>query len=398
MLLRCRGFRFGAVPAGIKSSGALDLAIMSTDELATAAAVFTRNRFKAAPVQISQRALRMSGGRARAIIVNSGNANACTGADGLRDARRMAALTGEELGIAPEHVLVSSTGIIGVPLPMPQVEAGIHGAARALKRSGFERFSEAILTTDKQPKTATRVIRVGGARVTLVGCTKGAGMIAPNMATTLTFVATDARIGAAALQAALAAAVEPTFNAITVDGDTSTNDMVAIMASGAAGNKSLRGRDAEAFTAALTELLGELARALMHGGEGVHHVVSVRVRGAKSVDAARTIAARVANSPLVKTAIAGRDPNWGRVLAGVGNAGVPLDPRRVDLWFEDVQAVRGGAAATSDRDALEAGIHAVMSRPSYEIVIDLHAGGGEACFLACDLSHEYVSINADYRT
>jgi glutamate N-acetyltransferase / amino-acid N-acetyltransferase len=392
----CRGFRFGAVSAGIKSSDALDLALLECDRTASAAAIFTRNRVKAAPVVLSRARLARAGGRARALVVNSGNANACTGRAGMRDAEHTTTLAAAALGLEPEQVLVASTGVIGHRLPMDRVEAGVPRAAAALRASGFDDFAAAILTTDKRAKVARRTVQLGHSRVTMLGCTKGAGMIAPNMATTLTFVVTDARVPPARLAPALHHAAAGTFNAISVDGDTSTNDMLLVLAGGAAGNGPLRGRASVRFQEALTDLLDELAHALMRDGEGVHHVVTIRVRGARTETTARQVARRVANSPLVKTAIAGGDPNWGRVLCAAGNAGVPLTAERLDLFFDRVQLVSRGVAVTDDR--VEAQAAAVMAQPSYEIVLDLNRGSAEARYLACDLSHEYVSINADYRT
>ncbi len=390
----CKGFRFAGVAAGIKKKGGLDVGVIAADAPAAVAAVFTGNRVKAAPVRLSMAALRAARGRARALVVNSGNANACTGRQGAADARAMAAATARAVGARPGEVLVASTGVIGEPLPMARVQAGIAAAGAALTTGGWDDFARAILTTDRQAKTARRSLRVGGHPLTLLGCTKGAGMIAPNMATTLTFVVTDARVAPAALARATRAAVTPTFNAIAVDGDTSTNDMLAVMASGQTG-PALAGKTLAAFTAALTELCADLATQLMRDGEGVHHVVTVRVRGAASARAAHAVARRVATSPLVKTAIAGGDPNWGRILCAVGNAGIALDPDRVGLAIGDVVVVRRGARAPGYDEARAA---AVMQAPTYAVTIDLGAGSASASFLACDLSHEYVSINADYRS
>ncbi len=392
--MTCKGFRFAGVAAGIKKKGGLDVGVIAADAPAAVAAVFTGNRVKAAPVRLSMAALRAARGRARALVVNSGNANACTGRQGAADARAMAAATARAVGARPGEVLVASTGVIGEPLPMARVQAGIAAAGAALTAGGWDDFARAILTTDRQAKTARRTLRVGGHALTLLGCTKGAGMIAPNMATTLTFVVTDARVAPAALARATRAAVTPTFNAIAVDGDTSTNDMLAVMASGQTG-PALAGKPLAAFTAALTELCADLATQLMRDGEGVHHVVTVRVRGAASARAAHAVARRVATSPLVKTAIAGGDPNWGRILCAVGNAGIALDPDRVGLAIGDVVVVRRGARAPGYDEARAA---AVMQAPAYAVTIDLGAGSASASFLACDLSHEYVSINADYRS
>ena len=399
--MHCPGFRFGAVSAGIKASGALDLGMIVADAPAACAAVFTSNEVKAAPVLVSQAAIARARGVMSAVVVNSGGANACTGPGGLDDARRMAAVLGAVVGVPAGRVAVASTGVIGRRLPMDRVEAGIAAAAAGLDAGGFERFATAILTTDRAAKMARREIGIGGKPVTLLGCTKGAGMIAPDMATTLTFVVTDAVVAPARLRTSLRRAAADTYNAITVDGDTSTNDMILLMASGAAGHRALAGKDAARFDAGLTELLDELARALMRGGEGVHHVVTVEVRGARTAAAARRVARTIANSPLVKTAIAGADPNWGRFLSAIGNARVGVKPERVELWFDDVRFVAGGVRARgirADGADLEARVRTVMQRPEYTVRVDLRAGKAEARYLACDLSHEYVSINADYTT
>lgn len=385
-----RGFRFAGVAAGIKSKGGLDVGLMAADEPCPAAAVFTANRLPAAPVVLSRAALTRSRGTARAVAVNSGNANALTGATGDADARRMAAAGASALAAPAGQILVASTGVIGVRLPIESVEAGIAAAARELRPDGFADFATAILTTDRAAKIAER--EVGGAR--LIGCTKGAGMIAPNMATTLTFVATDAAgPGAAprALARILARACAHSFNAMTVDGDTSTNDMLLVMAS-----RSGPSVAAAALAAALGDLLDDLARQLMRGGEGVHHVVAVEVHGARSQRAAEQVAERIARSPLVKTAIAGADPNWGRILAAAGNAGIRLDPTRLRLDLDEVAVVRSGVAV--DEPDRERRARAVMQRPEYTICLDLGQGRARARHLACDLSHDYVTINADYRT
>jgi glutamate N-acetyltransferase/amino-acid N-acetyltransferase len=386
-VIAVRGFSFAGVTAGIKSKGGPDVGLMVADRPCAAAAVFTRNRVAAAPVGVSRTALAKAGGKARGVVVNSGNANALTGAAGLRDARRMQELAASGVAAAPGEMLVASTGVIGVPLPMERVEAGIAEAASRLSPGAFGDFARAILTTDRSTKVAER--EVAGAR--MIGCTKGAGMIAPDMATTLTFVATDAGVPPAILKRTLSDACGSTFNAIVVDGDTSTNDMILVMASGA--GPRVR---AAALGEALEDLLGDLARQLMRGGEGVHHVVTVAVRGAKTAAAARKVARAIAVSPLVKTAIAGADPNIGRILAAAGNAGVPLAVDRLGLDLDDVAVVRRGVPV--DDPAREQQARAVMQRAEYTIAVDLGLGPAQAAYLACDLSHEYVSINADYRT
>lgn len=394
--MSCAGFRFAGVAAGIKKKGGLDVGMIAAEAPCATAAVFTGNRVKAAPVTLSQAALRASRGRMRGVIVNSGNANACTGAQGTADARAMAAAAAQAIGAKPGELLVASTGVIGQALPMDRVLPGVAAAGAALAPGSWDDFAAAILTTDKRAKTARRTVTLGRTPVTLLGCTKGAGMIAPNMATTLTFIVSDAAIAPAALRAATRAAVTPSFNAIAVDGDTSTNDTLAVLASGAAGRGgALAGKALAGFTAALTELCHDLATQLMRDGEGVHHVVTIEVRGAASERAAQAVARRVATSPLVKTAIAGGDPNWGRVLCAVGNAGPALAPERLGLRFGDVEVVRRGTLAPGYDETRAA---AVMREAAYTIAIDLGGGKASARFLACDLSHEYVSINADYRS
>ena len=388
------GFRFAGVAAGVKKKGGKDVGLIACDAPVAAAAVFTGNRVKAAPVLLSAAHLRASRGRLRGVVVNSGNANACTGPAGAADARTMAAAGAAAIGGKPGEQLVASTGVIGQRLPIDRVTAGIAAAGAALSADGFADFADAILTTDRGPKVASRTVKLGRTAVTLVGCTKGAGMIAPNMATTLSFVCTDAAIAPALLARATRAAVGPTYNSLIVDGDTSTNDTLAVLASGAAG-PALTGRAVAGFTAALTELLADLATQLIKDGEGVHHVVTIDVRGAASERAAAAVARRIATSPLVKTAIAGGDPNWGRVLCAIGNAGVAIDPARLGLAIGGVEVVKRGAVAPGYDEAAAA---AVMQTPAYTITADLGGGKARARVLACDLSHEYVSINADYRS
>jgi len=387
--LACPGFQFAGVAAGIKDDNRLDVGVIAADRPVSAAAVFTRNRVAAAPVELSRAILARTRGRIRGVVVNSGNANACTGPSGLSDARKMAALGREVCG---GHALIASTGVIGRPLAMDRLTSGIAAAGAALAPDGFARFAEAIMTTDKRPKVAARDVALGRNTVRLVGATKGAGMIAPNMATTLTFVVTDAAVPAAALRSLVVAAVKPTFNAIAVDGDTSTNDTLAVLAGGT-GQASPR--ELRVFGAALTDLLDDLAHQLMSDGEGVHHVVTIEVRGARTSRDAQAVARRIAISPLVKTAIAGGDPNWGRVLCAVGNAGAELRPDRIALTIGGVPVVRGGAAVDGWNPAALA---TVMKTPAYTMTVDLGLGRATARYLACDLSHDYVTINADYTT
>ncbi len=396
MAYRCNGFRFAGIASGIKSKGKLDLGIIACDKPATTAAVFTKNKAAAAPVRLSKSNLKKSQGKIRALVVNSGNANACTGREGLTNAKSMGKQVAQALQIDPSEVLVASTGVIGVPLPMGPIESGIPKAQKTLRRGSIEQFAESILTTDLGIKIAQRRIAIGGKRITLLGCTKGAGMIAPDMATTLSFVVTDAKLSTKALQQALQAAITPTFNAITVDGDTSTNDMASVMASGAAGGASLRGAELRQFTSSLTDLLDELARKLMRGGEGVHHVVDVFVRGTRTDKDASKIAKTIANSPLVKAAIAGCDPNWGRILAAAGRSGVPMNPAKANLKIGSVPVLIAGTP--NSNPSWEAKASEVMAKEEYPMVLDIGSGPGRARYLACDLSKEYVAINADYRS
>jgi len=393
---RCRGFRFAGVATGVKKDGALDLGIIASDSLVPTAAVFTQNKAAAAPVKLSRTILKKSAGRARAVVVNSGNANACTGKQGTLDAKQMAKLGAKAIGAEPGEVLVASTGVIGLALDMGRIEEGLPSAAETLRSGNIDQFAKAILTTDKGVKISQRRIAIGGKRITLLGCTKGAGMIAPNMATTLSFVVTDAKLSPKALQDSLSTAVVPTFNAISVDGDSSTNDMISAMASGAAGGTSLRGADLREFTACLTDLLDDLARKLMRDGEGVHHVVDIFVRGTRNDQAARRVAQTIANSPLVKTAIAGCDPNWGRILAAAGRSGVSMNLAKTSLRIGSVPVLRDGEP--SGKPDWEQRASDAMRKSEYPMVLDMGMGPGRARYLACDLSKEYVSINSDYRS
>jgi len=398
------GFLFAGVAAGIKKrAGALDVALAVATppdpRLCAMAGVFTRNRLAAAPVQVSRARLARRG--ARAVVVNSGNANAATGAAGLRDAEEMTARAAAACGLRPAEVAVASTGVIGMPLPMARVRAGIDRAAAALApgADGFAGFARAILTTDKGPKVHAAGARVGGTRITVAGCAKGAGMIAPNLATTLAFVFTDAVVDGPWLRRLLVAEADLTFNRISVDGDTSTNDSLFALASGAAKTDALahdRGPGGQAFVAALHEVLLALATQIVRDGEGATKVVTIHVTGARSARDARAVARRIAGSPLVKTALHGADPNWGRILAAVGNAGVPVDPARLEVDLGRVPVVRGGVGVHAPDT--ERRSHEVMRRPEYAIRVGLGAGAAEASVTTCDLSPEYVTINADYRS
>jgi glutamate N-acetyltransferase/amino-acid N-acetyltransferase len=389
-----RGFLAATARCGLKKSGA-DLAIIFSERPAVAAAVFTRNLVRAAPVLVSREHLRFR--RHRAIVVNSGGANACTGAEGLADARRMAQLVAASFSGDEREVLVASTGVIGVRLDLRKVERGIRAAASALSRAAGPQVAEAIMTTDTRPKRALQIVKLGGQRVTIAGVAKGAGMIHPDMATLLAFVTTDAAISKAALQAALRRAADASFNRLTVDGDTSTNDTLAALANGAAENAPIAraaGAEFERFTAALTEVCRALAIAVARDGEGARKLITVRVRQAPTERGARRIAETIATSPLVKTAIAGGDANWGRILAAAGRSGAQFDVDQVEITIGDLRvARRGRGLAFSEERAAE-----ILARDEVTLTIDLHQGSAEVTEWTCDLTEDYIRINADYRS
>jgi glutamate N-acetyltransferase/amino-acid N-acetyltransferase len=408
-LTRVPGFRAAGVSCGLKEeSGQLDLALLACDRPAAAAAMFTTNAFKAAPVLydmalLSRSHIDMHPQPIQAVVINAGVANACTGQGGLRDAERMARLTESALNLPADSVFVMSTGVIGHRLPMDRVGAGIQAAARSLSPTGGADAARAIMTTDLVPKEAFLQLEIGTIPVSIGGIAKGSGMIHPDLApvgaphaTMLSAIATDAAVSPAALDTALAAAVDASFNRVTVDGDTSTNDTVVLLASGAAGNPmiELGTRDYQNFEAALTGVCRSLAIAIARDGEGATHLVEIVVRGAASDAQAQRAAKTVATSPLVKTAIFGADPNWGRVLAAIGRSGVEVDPARVSLWLGDVQLVAGGEPLSFDAAAARAALKA----PKVRFSADLGLGSGQATVWTCDLSYTYVEINAEYHT
>lgn len=389
------GFRFGGIAAGIKQSGKPDLALLVADEDVAAAAVFTQNRVKAAPVLLSRE--RVRAGSARGVLVNAGNANACTGEAGMAAAKESTRAFAEGIGCKPKRMLVASTGIIGVPLPVEKIVGHREALLAATRADGFDDFARAILTTDKGPKTARVNFTLGRKKVRMMGCTKGAGMISPNMATTLAFVATDAAVAPAFLRTALRGAADATFNVISVDGDTSTNDSLFVLASGRAGNAQIEatgGPAGSTFRSALRDLLEQLAVQIVRDGEGATKVVTIEVAGARSDRDALRVARRIGASPLVKTALFGADPNWGRILCAVGNAGVEIEPARVDITVGDVQLVKAGVGVSGMAEAA----HAVMKQNVYPIRVHLHGGKATARHITCDLTREYVTINADYST
>jgi glutamate N-acetyltransferase/amino-acid N-acetyltransferase len=388
------GFLAAGVACGVRYEGRRDLGLLLSEEVGGAAAVVvTTNVVKAAPLLVTGEAV--EGGNVRAVVVNSGVANAATGERGLEDARRMQALAAAELTLEPEEVAVASTGVIGEHLPMDRVEAGIKEAATSLSDDGSP-FAEAILTTDTCTKEAVATVEIGGEVVTVGGVAKGSGMIHPNMATMLAFVTTDAAVEKECLQNALNGATERTFNRITVDGDTSTNDMALLMANGAAGNEPLRqdSPDYPAFEEAVEAVMRELAKEIARDGEGATKLIEVVVEGAKDEASAAALAKAVVGSSLVKAAAYGEDANWGRVLAAMGYAGVPFDPEGVEIQFGTVKVFEKGEPVA--HDAAEA--NATLAEG--EIVITAHLGEGEGSASAwgCDLTHEYVEINGSYRS
>lgn len=388
-----KGFRAGGIACGIKKSGALDLALLVSDMPATAAGTFTRNRFRASCVDHSERVARR--GRARAVVVNSGNANAATGKQGARDTGEMAEKTASVLRVPAGEVLVASTGVIGVPLPMTAVHAGIELLAGRLGAAGGRKAARAIMTTDSVPKETAVRRRLGGASVTVGGMAKGSGMIHPNMATMLAFITTDANIPAPALRKILRGVVDDSFNSITVDGETSTNDMVLCLANGAAGVAVLGGRDLDVFAGMLRDACRDLAEKIVRDGEGATKFIRVVVTGAAGVSAARRVARAVAVSPLVKTAVYGGDPNWGRIAAAAGNAGVAFRPEKVSIRVGGVPIVRRGEGLgpAAERETARA-----LRRKEIEIRVDLGAGKARSSYFTCDLTHEYITINASYRS
>jgi len=388
-----QGFKAAAVIAGLKKGDALDMALIVSDREAAAAGIFTTNKVRAAPVILSERHL--ENGKARAIIANAGNANACTGEAGLIDARRTAELVGQGLGISPEDVLVASTGVIGEQLDMDLIAGAIPGLTKTLALDAVPLAAQAIMTTDSFPKISTFEGRAGGHTYRITGIAKGAGMIMPDMATMLCFILSDIGINSDDLKNALLSSVETTFNRISVDGDTSTNDTVLAMANGLAGNEKLKGEDYDIFAEGLRNIMWDLARMIVRDGEGATKLVSVEVKNAFSPLDALRAARTVANSSLVKTALYGQDPNWGRVMAALGRAEIEMREDQVDIWIDDVQIVAKGLGRGAEAEKLAAEI---MTRNEFSLTIDLNEGGYHDRMLTCDLTHEYVTINADYRT
>jgi len=399
-----RGFRFGATKAGLKASGRTDFALIAADVPASAAAAFTSNRVIAAPLIVDKENLAASGAKVQVVAINAGNANCAAGKPGLDAARATCSAAADIFGCNPLHVFPSSTGVIGVPLPVEKLVAVMPALAASLgpEADRFHEVAEAILTTDTVEKTAFARVEVtpadGGpvGEVLIAALGKGSGMIHPQLvphATMLVYVLTDAAIEPAVLQTYLNSAIEVSFNRISVDGDTSTNDTVLLLASGASGLEI--GAGSQAFQAALTQVCTSLARQVVADGEGLSHVVELRIAGAASVADALRVAKAIAHSPLVKTAWAGCDPNWGRLAAAIGYSGAQVDPDRIDITFGSLPICRDGGRAPSYD---EAAAHAYISEEEFSISIDLHQGSGTCTFWTTDLTHEYIHINADYST
>ncbi|WP_298037490.1 bifunctional glutamate N-acetyltransferase/amino-acid acetyltransferase ArgJ [uncultured Desulfuromonas sp.] len=386
-----KGFKFAARAAGIKKPGKLDLALIYSEVPARCAGVFTANKVVAAPVVVT--APRIKGGTCQAVLVNSGNANACTGEQGLKDALRCGELAARVLGVSEDVVAVSSTGVIGAPLPMERLEKHVPLLAGMLEAGGAKGVAEAIMTTDSFAKLSDS----RGSDYSILGLAKGAGMIHPDMATMLGFALTDARVEEKFLGEALRRCVDRSFNSITVDGDTSTNDMVLLLANGMAGGPEICGGTAAAedFEKRLGAVLLDLAKMIVRDGEGATKLVTIQIRGAASAVQARQAARSVATSSLVKTAFFGEDANWGRIIAAVGYSGADVDPDRVDIRFGDVPVARQGLGTGKE---LEEQATRVLQQAEFTVTVDLNLGDGEAAYYTSDLTYDYIKINADYRT
>ena len=389
-----KGFSAAGVKAGIKKSGNPDLAVIYTKTEAVVAGTFTQNQVAAAPVFASKKVV--APGTAHAVVSNSGCANACTGAVGDADAKKTQEVAAAALGCDSLDVIVGSTGVIGVPLPMDKVEAGVKQAVSELDPDGSEKAANAIITTDTHTKSCSTTITVGGKEVRFGAIAKGSGMIRPNMATMLCYITTDLAIDPKLLQEALSTVVETTFNMISIDGDMSTNDMVIVMANGEAGNAKIteKGADYDKVVEVLHAISEGMAERIASDGEGATKFLKIHVHGTKNFADAKTVGMAVANSPLVKTAFFGEDPNWGRVICAVGCAGVPMDPEKTVVSFGGIPVYAHGVGANADKDALAK----AMAEHDIVIDIDLADGPEEATVFSCDFSYEYVKINGEYHT
>ncbi len=394
--LSVNGFQFSAVKAGIRGKDRLDLGLIYCEREAQAAAVFTTNIVKAAPVLLGME--RLANGRIQAVMINASIANACTGAEGMANAKSAAKMVASALGISEELVLVSSTGVIGQQLDMTCFEKAVPGLAAARDVGAAQKLAQAIMTTDTVEKTALRKIKIGDKEVTVAGIAKGSGMIMPNMATMLCFIMTDVNIGADLLQEMLKRSVHKSFNRITVDGDSSTNDTVLVMASGMAENDclgSLEAQGAAVFEECLADISLDLALQIVADGEGANKLVTIEVKGARTEEEADGAARTIANSPLVKTAFFGQDANWGRIIGALGRSGADFDQARVDIFFDNVKMVQDGLGLgiKAEEDAT-----LILQKDAFTVLVDLKNGPASGVIYTCDFSIDYVKINADYRS
>jgi glutamate N-acetyltransferase/amino-acid N-acetyltransferase len=392
---RVNGFLFSGISAGIKKNGKRDLGLIYSDVPAQVAGLFTTSAMKAAPVRIGME--RVKKGLGQAVIINSGNANACTGMKGLRDGKRISSLVAQGLGIAEGLVFPSSTGVIGMPLPMEKIERKIPRLIETLSPEGWMDTVEAIMTTDTFAKVEAATGRIKGKRVKICGMVKGAGMICPHVATMLSFLVTDANIKASLLQQLLEEVAEDSYNRITIDGETSTNDTVLLLANGKAGHPLITkvGRDAALFQMKLMEVCEKLAKSVVRDGEGATKFIEIRIKGARTREEAKRAAYAIAHSPLVKTAFFGEDANWGRILSALGHSGVKIDPDRIDLFFDRLPVVRNGIGVGGQREK-EAG--RVFKNKSFKVTVSLHQGDDDFSLFTTDLSIDYVKINGSYRS
>ena len=395
-ILLPRGFSFAALAAGIKVSGRPDLALAEAAKGATAAALFTTNRVVAAPITVGRASLATTRGRVRALIVNSGNANCATGPSGISGCKSICRDAAKILDAAAEEILPSSTGIIGVHFPAGKIQAKLSEliAARSATTDAADAFARAIMTTDTRPKIAARRFGVSADEVTILGIAKGAGMIHPQLATMLAYLFTDIEASASELKKLLSEACNESLNCMSIDGDTSTNDTVLLLASGASGARLKDAASQKKFATALNDVCQSLAEQIISDGEGVQHVIRLYIRQARGREEAMTIARTIAHSALVKTAWAGADPNWGRILAAIGRSGVPVDPARVQISIGNQKVCRNGAAVLFD----EGKAHQALSEQTCDIYVDLGRGKHSVRFFTTDLTAEYVRINADYST
>jgi len=392
---RVPGFLFSGISAGIKKDGRRDLGLIYSEIPAQVAGLFTTNAVKAAPVQLDMKRIR--GGLCQAVLVNSGNANACTGMAGLRNAQAVSKGIAKGLRIGESRVLVSSTGVIGAPLPVKKIAEGIPELLQTLSPDGFLKTVEAIMTTDTFPKVEVATCRIGGKQVKLCGMIKGAGMICPNVATMLSFLMTNASIPSPLLQRMLKKVAEGSYNRITIDGDTSTNDTVLLLANGKADHPSIHrmDRDGEVFQSMLSEVCQNLTKSLVKDGEGATKFIEIEVRGTRNLDDAKRAAYAVAHSPLVKTAFFGEDANWGRILCALGHSGARINPNQIDVFFDRSPIVRDGMGVGGQ---LEERAAQVIKKQSFKVTVDLHQGKHQFSVLTTDLSLDYVKINASYRS